>query len=383
MRYFFLCAALILSMIGAANAAIISTGNAGGYQKTKDGKTLVWNNHPDQGDEATWSGDRDERGYATGPGTLTWYRAAPKIVTGSNIPAPKGPVKFLSRLTGTMEAGKFEGVVEMVNAAGRTYHTVFANGNSNDDWEIGPVPTAPAKKSKARVKESAVAKEPVESSSPVTEPTVKPKKVAVSAPTATPTPEPEVQSGSAGLLNPPSALRDSATADNSAKPKDHSSPSPEPTLTPAAPASAPASTEVDEKSVRQLILAFAEGWENHDGHEMDKIMANDVDFAAADGVKLHGRASLEKYHARHPNEHFKDPESASAQAKVRFPKPDRAEVAWDWNIKAGLNPDGTVRPRRSGVMTMTVEKRNGTWLIATAKNTSAEPNVPPTPENKP
>jgi len=47
----------------------------GTYQRTKDGKTMVWNNDPTPGDAATWFGDRDGEGYATKVGTLTWYTA--------------------------------------------------------------------------------------------------------------------------------------------------------------------------------------------------------------------------------------------------------------------------------------------------------------------
>src|SRR5207253_201554 len=46
----------------------------GTYQRTRNGKTLVWNNHPKPVDEATWSGTRDQEGYARGLGTLTWYK---------------------------------------------------------------------------------------------------------------------------------------------------------------------------------------------------------------------------------------------------------------------------------------------------------------------
>ena len=63
---------------------------AGGiYQRTKDGRTRVWNNNPRAGDAATWSGDRDKDRYATGYGTLTWYTTERKIVTGSHLPSPK------------------------------------------------------------------------------------------------------------------------------------------------------------------------------------------------------------------------------------------------------------------------------------------------------
>jgi hypothetical protein len=78
MRSLFVCSALLLF-------ASVAYG-AGSYQRTRDGKTLVWNDSPKRGEEATWSGKRDKNGFAAGSGTLTWYKVQPTIVTGSQIP---------------------------------------------------------------------------------------------------------------------------------------------------------------------------------------------------------------------------------------------------------------------------------------------------------
>ena len=56
------CGLLLFASVAAA---------AGTYQRTRDGRTLVWNNDPKRGEEASWSGKRDRNGFATGPGTLT------------------------------------------------------------------------------------------------------------------------------------------------------------------------------------------------------------------------------------------------------------------------------------------------------------------------
>ena len=76
-RSLFVCGALLLF-------ASVAYGT-GSYQRTRDGQTLVWNNSPEAGEEAAWSGKRDKDGFATGPGILTWYRVEPTVVTGSNI----------------------------------------------------------------------------------------------------------------------------------------------------------------------------------------------------------------------------------------------------------------------------------------------------------
>src|SRR5438046_8745626 len=58
---------------------------AGSYQRTRDGKTLVWNDSPNRGEEATWSGKRDKPGFAGSSGPLTWHKVEPKIDTRANI----------------------------------------------------------------------------------------------------------------------------------------------------------------------------------------------------------------------------------------------------------------------------------------------------------
>src|SRR5437870_4263117 len=89
--------------------ALLITGPAfaGQYQRTKDGKTRVWNENPKPGDLVTWSGGRDAEGYATGYGTLTWFAPQKALLTGSNI-AREGHYIVSSRASGTMVHGKFE-----------------------------------------------------------------------------------------------------------------------------------------------------------------------------------------------------------------------------------------------------------------------------------
>ena len=87
----------------------------GSYQRTRDGRTLVWRDVPARGDEATWSGRRDKNGFATGSGVLTWYKIERSIVTGSNILDTRRNVT-ISHYSGEMVRGKFKGAVTYVNA---------------------------------------------------------------------------------------------------------------------------------------------------------------------------------------------------------------------------------------------------------------------------
>ena len=101
----------------------------GTFQRTRNGRTLVWNNHPKSGDVATWSGARDRDGYARGFGTLTWYTKE----TGSTKPA------LYARYWGRMTGGKFDGPVN-VHSKKKTHYAIFDDGARVTSWSPGTAP---------------------------------------------------------------------------------------------------------------------------------------------------------------------------------------------------------------------------------------------------
>lgn len=139
-----------------------------------------------------------------------------------------------------------------------------------------------------------------------------------------------------------------------------------------------AQTKADEELVRRLPQAFCDAWAKHDGHELAKIMADDVDFVTVATTYLHGRADFEKFHVRLLSGRFKDATNTPLQTTVRFLRPDMAVVHWSWKIQGDRNMDGTSRPQpRYGMMTMVAEKQGGSWLVVVAQNTNAVLGVPP------
>jgi len=131
---FIVFGALLLLLILAKGALA-----DGAYQRTEDHKkTFVWNNNPKPDDTATWSGGRDAEGYATGPGTLQWFRRDRSFTTGSNVFSPKKTL--ISSYSGTMVHGKFSGSVMTVDH-GKTYHATFVDGHEKGRWTAGPVVT--------------------------------------------------------------------------------------------------------------------------------------------------------------------------------------------------------------------------------------------------
>ena len=126
----------------------VSGAYAGGtYQRTDDHKkALVWNNDPKPGDIATWSGDRHANGYATGPGTLQWFRVGPGVLNRKRTP--------ISSYSGTMLHGKFNGGVMTVDH-GKAYHATFADGQKKGQWIAGPLITKGERAESVTSKEAA------------------------------------------------------------------------------------------------------------------------------------------------------------------------------------------------------------------------------------
>ena len=133
---------------------------------------------------------------------------------------------------------------------------------------------------------------------------------------------------------------------------------------------------VDEQALRELPNLFCAAWAKHDGHELAKIMAEDVDFVTVGGLWLRGRASFEKYHTRLLEKRFREASNTALETKVRLLRPDLGLVHWSWSIEGDKNPDGSARPKRFGIMTMVAEKRDNRWQVIVAQNTNAGAGAP-------
>lgn len=79
--------------------------DAGIYQRTRYTHVLVWNDQPTSFQEVTWTGGKDEKGYAAGYGTVTWFAPDKPATTGSILPSRRKMV-VVRTATGTMERGK-------------------------------------------------------------------------------------------------------------------------------------------------------------------------------------------------------------------------------------------------------------------------------------
>jgi uncharacterized protein (TIGR02246 family) len=129
--------------------------------------------------------------------------------------------------------------------------------------------------------------------------------------------------------------------------------------------------------VHKLPQAFSAAWAKHDGHELAKIMADDVDFVTVATTYLHGRSDFEKFHVRLLSGRFKEAMITPLQTAVRFLRPAMAVVHWSWKIEGDKNPDGSASPPRYGLMTLVAQRKSETWLVVVGQNTNAILGIPP------
>jgi uncharacterized protein (TIGR02246 family) len=128
-----------------------------------------------------------------------------------------------------------------------------------------------------------------------------------------------------------------------------------------------------EDAIRDIPQAFCNAWNRHDGHALAQLMADNVDFVTVGAMWLHGRSDFEKYHVRLLSGRFNQSTLKPLQTAVRLLRPEVAVLHWNWKIVGDRNPDGSARQPRYGMMTMVVERRNGSWLVAASQNDNAVP----------
>ncbi len=147
-----------------------------------------------------------------------------------------------------------------------------------------------------------------------------------------------------------------------------------------APSPSEAQTANDEEALRRLPAAFCAAWARHDGQELARIMAPDVEFVTVGATWLHGRADFEKYHSRLLSGRFKESTITQLKTSVRTLGRNLAVVHWSWSIAGDRNPDGSLRSARFGLMTMVAGRREGGWQVLLAQNTNSAAVRPPESE---
>ncbi|WP_058185272.1 SgcJ/EcaC family oxidoreductase [Terracidiphilus gabretensis] len=104
-------------------------------------------------------------------------------------------------------------------------------------------------------------------------------------------------------------------------------------------ACAHAQNKTDEAAVRAIPQAFVAAWAKHDGHELAKIMSENVDFVNVGADWLHGRPDFELYHTRLLSGRFKQSSLTLLDTAISFLRPDLAVLHWTWRITGDGHED--------------------------------------------
>ena len=120
--------------------------------------------------------------------------------------------------------------------------------------------------------------------------------------------------------------------------------------------------------IRQVMGKFVEAWNCHDAKAFSMVFAEDADFTNVRGMRAHGRAVIEQFHAPLFETFFKSSRQTITDTKIRFLKPDVAAVDAQWEMSGARNADGTQRPLRKGLLNLVMLKQAGDWLIAVMHN---------------
>jgi len=259
-----------MAVLFLANSAHAS----GRYQRTEDGEALIWSDYPKSNYAATWSGDRDANGYATGRGTLTWYRVNRNYIIGSLIPSAKRAVA--ARYSGKMRRGKLEGTVVSPNRDGKIFHAAFVDGSRAGAWVAGPAPS-PDQKRTERIQRAELVEAPAEG------PGSTPGQAANQATRESTMVETPTQSNDSlrSLTVPPSSLRMGVVGESSRS------------TTSSSAAQSPRPEADDAKTVAALDTQYQAAVKANDPAAMDRILADDFVLVTGRG-RVASKADLIK-----------------------------------------------------------------------------------------
>ena len=358
--------AVTLALVGLADIAQAH------YDRTFDGRIKVWHNTPQRRVQPSWSGDRDEKGYATGTGTLTWFKIQRSWETGSLLPKTK--YIQVSQYQGNMVEGKLEGSVTSVDANGNTHHAKFADGERTGDWVAGPARSS-RKHAEQEAAAAKVAETPAEAPSPApkltehaaakqpekhvaskqaedTEPSVEMQSAAAANESSTPS-----ESSLQALAKPPSSLRIPATSEPQASaPTVDVGEQPSAKAASSPPPSSPAPVEKsfqndDARAVAALDSEFHTAVKTNDTNTIERILADDFVLVHGGGQTFSKTDVLKQARDKQVKYERHDVEPGSQKVRVWRDTAVVTETVWVKGAENGRPVDQKVSVTETYVRT--------------------------------
>jgi uncharacterized protein (TIGR02246 family) len=124
----------------------------------------------------------------------------------------------------------------------------------------------------------------------------------------------------------------------------------------------------DDAAVQQLVAAFMDAWNRHDGAAFAALFTEDADFTNVAGVALHGRTRIQAFHAKAFGARFKDSHQSADRVAMRWVTPEVAVVDIRWGMTGVHDETGAERPPRNGLMSWVVSAVGGQWAIQVLHN---------------
>jgi len=132
----------------------------------------------------------------------------------------------------------------------------------------------------------------------------------------------------------------------------------------------------DEGDIRKVVVGLQEAWNRHDMKTWASLFAKDADFVNVAGWLWKGRDEIQSKHEQAHAFMFRESTLTMDEPVVRFLATDIALVHVTCSLVGDKNPDGTPRQPRKAILTLVLQRQEGTWLIAAAQNTDRRPEAP-------
>jgi uncharacterized protein (TIGR02246 family) len=123
--------------------------------------------------------------------------------------------------------------------------------------------------------------------------------------------------------------------------------------------------------IEKLIACLEAAWTVHDFTAYAACFHEDADFTNVFGLLRKGRAEIEASH-RTPTflNMFRDSHYEAVETRVRFVRPDVAQVDVRWEMTGSRDPFGNAVPKRYGLLSLITTKEQigadaGRWLLKT------------------
>ncbi|MHA4810815.1 SgcJ/EcaC family oxidoreductase [Flavitalea flava] len=133
----------------------------------------------------------------------------------------------------------------------------------------------------------------------------------------------------------------------------------------------------EEETITKILDAFfVAGWNTHDAPTFSMAFTDDADFTNVVGMGAHGRAEIEKFHARIFATWFKDSNLKITGKTVRFIKPDVAAVDVLWEMTGAKLPGRPENEFRKGLANLIMTKTGDKWRVIVMHNMDIPVNPP-------